>query len=327
MAVSMKSKKSPRGGRPWSRGLCVGALLLGGAGAHAWDESGHRAVALIAQARLLPDVSRQVEALLALDDSEWVSGPTLADHAAWADRWRDSDRRAGQQRYRATRRWHFVNLSVRGADSVEALHRACPTLAASDPAPLGRRSLSVQGSEAVSASQGPADTCIVERVEAFAAELSDDRRPAKERMRALQFLVHLVADLHQPLHVGDDGDRGGNERLLLLPRRANPVSLHAFWDHDAVRLLASRPELVARRAEQEPGPPVEALGGSARRWALETRSVARDAVYARLPAPQADGVVVLGIEDLQAARPVVALQLRRAGERLAAVLNRALSRP
>lgn len=310
-------------GRCLGRWACTVGLLLAGAGAQAWDENGHRAVALMAQARLAPDVVRQVEALLAMDDSGLASGVTLADHAAWADRWRDSDRRSGQQRYRATRRWHYVNLPIHGRDDLDDLRRVCPTLTAQDPAPLGQKGPS---SPEIDASRGPAETCIVERVEAFAAEVADDRRPALERARALQFLVHLVADLHQPLHVGDDGDHGGNDRSVSLPRRASSVSLHAFWDHDAVRLLASRPERVVRRVEQGSGPPVEALGGSARRWALETRAVARDVVYARLPAPQADGSVALEAEDLQALRPVVALQLRRAGERLAAILNRALSR-
>lgn len=48
------------------------------------------------------------------------------------------------------------------------------------------------------------------------------------RGEALRWLVHLVGDLHQPLHVGEKRDRGGNEVKIRFKRRA--YKLHEFWD-------------------------------------------------------------------------------------------------
>ena len=52
--------------------------------------------------------------------------------------------------------------------------------------------------------------CVVERIKHFRSVLADRRAPLRDRQRALLFLVHLVADVHQPLHVGDHHDKGGN---------------------------------------------------------------------------------------------------------------------
>lgn len=299
--------------------------------AQAWSDNGHRAIALIAQPLLNERAAAEVHRLLSLDDSGLAQGPALDEHAAWADRWRDSDRRSGQQRYRATRMWHYVNLPVAIQEATPAdLLRACPTLAVRDPAPLGSafENRVTQGSEGGSAaSQGPARTCLVERVEAFAAELGDARVPDAERTRALQFLVHLLSDLHQPLHVGDADDKGGNERQVRLPNGRTVTSLHAFWDHDAVRTLGSRPHVVARRIPSSGVGQIDLLGLSARRWALESHGVARDHIHARLPAPGPDGVIDLTPADLEAVRGVAQLQLQRAGVRLAAVLNRVFNSP
>jgi hypothetical protein len=52
--------------------------------------------------------------------------------------------------------------------------------------------------------------CVVSKVEDFERVLSDLLASRAEKQRALRFLVHLIQDLHQPLHVGDTGSRGGN---------------------------------------------------------------------------------------------------------------------
>jgi len=45
----------------------------------------------------------------------------------------------------------------------------------------------------------------------FMNVLGDPDRPAEERRVALRFVVHLVGDLHQPLHVGENHDKGRND--------------------------------------------------------------------------------------------------------------------
>jgi hypothetical protein len=47
----------------------------------------------------------------------------------------------------------------------------------------------------------------------------------------LPWLLHLAADIHQPLHVGKDGDAGGNDVEIENPLRRQPFySLHQYWD-------------------------------------------------------------------------------------------------
>jgi len=52
--------------------------------------------------------------------------------------------------------------------------------------------------------------CIVDKIHEFQATLKDPARSVDDRRFALRFLIHLVEDLHMPLHVGDDHDKGGN---------------------------------------------------------------------------------------------------------------------
>jgi hypothetical protein len=57
------------------------------------------------------------------------------------------------------------------------------------------------------------------------------RSPAasvEQRVVALRYLVHLLGDLHQPLHVGRTADRGGNSIEVTWHRE--PSNLHAVWD-------------------------------------------------------------------------------------------------
>jgi hypothetical protein len=47
----------------------------------------------------------------------------------------------------------------------------------------------------------------VAAIDHFASVLRDRSAPPRDRLEALKFVVHFVADLHQPLHCADDGDR------------------------------------------------------------------------------------------------------------------------
>lgn len=62
----------------------------------------------------------------------------------------------------------------------------------------------------------------------FGAVVRDASRPLAERQAALRFIVHIVGDLHQPLHVGRPGDRGGNDVAVAWFRA--PTNLHSVWD-------------------------------------------------------------------------------------------------
>lgn len=74
----------------------------------------------------------------------------------------------------------------------------------------------------------PKKGCVVQKIEDFRVVLRDPKAHQADKRRALRFLVHLVGDIHQPLHVADDHDRGGNSLHVSLFRRG--TNLHAVWD-------------------------------------------------------------------------------------------------
>jgi nuclease S1 len=73
----------------------------------------------------------------------------------------------------------------------------------------------------------PEGNCVVGAIEAQAAVLAS-KAPDAERLTALKYLVHLVADVHQPLHAGYFDDRGGNSYQLQAFDRG--TNMHAVWD-------------------------------------------------------------------------------------------------
>jgi len=60
------------------------------------------------------------------------------------------------------------------------------------------------------------------------SDLRDATKTREEKVFALKFLVHLVGDLHQPMHTGRSEDSGGNKVKVSLMRREN--NLHGLWD-------------------------------------------------------------------------------------------------
>lgn len=73
---------------------------------------------------------------------------------------------------------------------------------------------------------------VVEAIQRFEKVLRDRSAGKKERADALKFLVHLVADIHQPLHTGYGSDRGGNDiRVHWFDESTN---LHSVWDEHLV---------------------------------------------------------------------------------------------
>jgi hypothetical protein len=270
--------------------------------AFAWGAEGHRIIALVAERFLAPAVRTKITAMLATDPDD-LAAHDIASEATWADRYRDSDRNGPRQRYEQTRQWHFVDVELADPN----LDRAC----------FGHPPLPIR----TIASNGPVQACIIDKIEQFVSELSNPRTDPEERLVALKFVLHLVGDLHQPLHAADDHDAGGNRKQVVAPRfRAS--NLHHFWDTEFVERLGTDPRAVAgtiiagisdeqRRAWSQ-GTPAD--------WGKESFALARDHAYGLLPEPNR-GVYVLDDRYVNAADQDVRLQLGRAGVRLAFVLS------
>lgn len=73
--------------------------------------------------------------------------------------------------------------------------------------------------------------CIVTAIGNYTSRASDIELPMNERAEAIKFLVHFMADIHNPLHVGFAKDKGGNDIWLENPAEK---SLHNVWDYDLV---------------------------------------------------------------------------------------------
>jgi hypothetical protein len=172
---------------------------------------------------------------------------------------------------------------------------------------------------------------VVHKVDEFAAELGDARTSAAEKRLALKFLMHLVGDLHQPLHVADHQDRGGNALAVFHGATQSPDNLHSYWDTRLVEKLGSDPHRIGAALD------AKIAGKDARRWstgtpalwAQETFAQARDVAYVfngESFVIDANGARTVRLDAAYEARalPVVREQLSKAGVRLAALLNEAL---
>ncbi len=287
--------------------LLLGVLALAPVPARAWGSEGHKAIALIAYQHLTPSVRHKVDRLLRLDKSRRTR-PDFASRATWADRYRESDHSTTRTHYDLTYRWHFVDLELDHPD----LATAC----FGHPPPD------------VPASAGPAKACVVDRINAFAHELRTLPFGSHEQIIAFMFLLHLVGDVHQPLHAADNHDQGGNQVLVLFGRHRVGQSLHAYWDTAVVKRLGRTARKVAAVAQRRFGSQCHAwMSGTPADWAWESFAIARDTAY-RLGQPvrdrHGDPVYRLTQQYQHRAAAAAAEQIEKAGCRLAMVLNRSL---
>jgi hypothetical protein len=56
----------------------------------------------------------------------------------------------------------------------------------------------------------PWKDCAVDKINEFRAVLKDPNKSKEDKRFALRFIIHCIEDLHQPCHVGDNHDRGGD---------------------------------------------------------------------------------------------------------------------
>ena len=143
-----------------------------------------------------------------------LGGPVMMVHdASWADEIRDSRPETGA--------WHYVDIPL-WAGSYDA-QRDC----------------------------GNGD-CVVAQIGDDLRVLFNRRAPDAVRAEALRFLIHFVADVHQPLHAEDNDDKGGNQVHLRLGRER--ASLHKLWDVDVVEPLGPDPDAIAESIERNLSP-------------------------------------------------------------------------
>lgn len=166
---------------------------------------------------------------------------------------------------------------------------------------------------------------------------SKDSSRAKQQM-ALKWLVHLVGDLHQPLHVGRSADRGGNStNVVWFGRNTN---LHKVWDSEMINdQELSYTEFADFLDRGSPQHATSLQSGSYADWADEAPVVRADIYTCHGKdgccksnkkkcgddttgfGGDADLVATLEYAYVEKQRALLERQLYRAGIRLAGVLN------
>ena len=156
--------------------------------------------------------------------------------------------------------------------------------------------------------------CVVGAIERFARELRESKDD-RVRRNALRWLVHLVADVHQPLHAGHGDDRGGNNVQLRFHGRG--TNLHQVLDSGLLGRQRRQPVAYAEWLLQSPpagagDAPAAWDSAAPARWAMESCALV-PGVY---PGPAGvDAEYERRITPLLEARIVIA------GHRLASTLN------
>ena len=278
--------------------LAVLGTLFVASPAGAYWEYGHQTVARIAWANIRPATRTRILALLrqqALLGTPECKAGTIEDASVWADCIKGIRNPDGTRKFAATEAWHYQDVNI------------CQPFELVTPCKDGN--------------------CVSAQIVRDAKILKDRRAPAAERVRALAFLIHFVGDLHQPLHAGEKGDKGGNDvKADYGIDSARRLNLHSIWDgYLAERAISTGPSLVRRYA---PAERARIATGDVTDWSRESWQVARDATYTTAlggdPCGPTPTRVKLDEATIEKLVPVARLEVKRGGLRLAKMLDATL---
>ncbi len=260
--------------------------------APAYWEYGHQNVAQIAELNMSAKARGNMMRLMRAAPMVGTPKCSLAnirDASVWADCIKGDNLRWGY-----TNPWHYQNVDI------------CK--------PFDLKSACAGGN------------CVSAQIDRNFALLKDKSLPAHVRLEAMAFLIHFVGDIHQPLHAGDRGDRGGNDLKAsygIMPG----YNLHSVWDGLlADRALSASPAIVRRYSASERA---AMAGGSSKDWSAQSWQVSRDIAYPRAldgdacaAAPKSP--VNIDEADVTASQEAMRNLVTSGGLRLARLLDEAL---
>ena len=298
------------------------AFLLAAEPCWGWGEAGHRVVGRIAAAMLTPAAQKKVAEILEVDNTRTAVADALADAAVWPDA-------VARDEYKVSIPWHFIDLGVK------------PNPAKDDPL------------------WASADTAFAKIVKYFGTVKRGDMDEL-DQGSDLKFLVHLIGDVHQPLHAATNQDRGGNCLYIKFVKEQGGTSpktkFHSAWDRVMLEdRVGTDDRLIARHLVRDwsrlpqsdrtaiPKPDLSGDGAATvRAWIKESHDAAVTQLYGTLtPAVPKYETAEVG-SDCHNAAPVfksktwmldegaaedtsrlMERQLMKAGARLATLLNAA----
>lgn len=291
----------------------------------AWDELGHMTAASVAYDQLTPDVRKKVVKLLKINPkyTTWVAGVAAKDKdrtaflraSIWADDIKkdptyiqdgthNGNRPSGSNAGRNIgygdklrhKYWHFIDMPF----SPDATPLVDP------PVPNAKTQIAL-----------------------FRKTLKSTTASNNVKSYDLVWLLHLVADVHQPLHatsrfnnVQTEGDDGANGVTVCWNPCTSKGKLHAFWD-DILGTSKKPKDAIAKAKELPPADPQLALIDDEGKWTQESFEAAQAQVYVS-PIGVGPGPYVLDDAYKAAAQEIARQRLALAGVRLANLLNDAL---
>lgn len=178
--------------------------------------------------------------------------------------------------------------------------------------------------------------CASTQIQRHYKILVDDHSSIAEKRFAIYVLVHVLGDIHQPLHVSDDDDRGGNEirvRATFKDGSTSTGNLHSLWDSMIINKLQKDQGADVTATALRKRFQAQAAGwtkGGVNTWIAEGHKLAKDFVYGKLPGfacGPSDERKTLEVPSsyTETASEMVQQQIAKAGYRIAHMLNRALN--
>lgn len=156
---------------------------------------------------------------------------------------------------------------------------------------------------------------LIQGIRHAIAVLRDPLSSADKKAFFLKLLIHLIGDLHQPLHVGHASDLGGN--LIQVKWFGQKSNLHRVWDEDMIEHYGmSYTELANSFPTPDSAALHELQQGSILDWAYESKRIAESQVY-----PSVKERASLGYRYMYVYFPLLRRQLQKAAYRLAYILN------
>jgi hypothetical protein len=305
--------------------LVISLIMLTGP-AQAWWDEGHMQIAYLAYNRLTPAVKDRADALLRLnpDYATWTAGApagmerkyAFVHAATWADDIKTKPDYYDDQITDSTAKqnvpyghlkhsyWHFKDM-LYSPDGT--------TLPPPDPVDA------------------------VTQLKIMIVTLPSSSNTSDNlRSYDLSWTLHLVGDLHQPLHAidrytaqisGSGGDRGGNAEMVILAS-GETLALHAYWDglfgsYSSVFGAIYDADDQTNGLKNVTPDPAKALILDPDVWAQESFELAKQNAYAP-PIPNDRTAVQLTRDYETNARNVARSQAALAAARLANLLNMAL---
>ena len=236
-----------------------------------WGQTGHRAVAEIANQYLSEKAKAKINLIL--------HGQSLAVASTYADQIKFDDR------FDEFKVWHYANARL---------------------------------DETYQESDKNEDGDIVVGIQYCINELKDPTTDEEDKTFYLKMLIHLMGDMHQPLHFGLKEDRGGND--FEVDWFGENSNFHRVWDSEMIDSNGmSYTEMAKNKSVLTPDEIKTYAKGNLMDWVADTKSLTKQ-VY-----NSANHRDNLGYGYMYNWYDTLNLQLHKAGIRLAKVLNQIYS--